>query len=99
MPERAGLPPSAVTDMPSPSVELTLLATLLRTHLRTLNPKARRAYLRGLMLSLEEFEADANVVRLRGREHDEAVAVTRRQSVAWIRAALGAFFIADSERV
>ena len=99
MQERVGLAASLVSDMPPPSVELTLIAVMLRTHLLTLKPKARREYLRGLMRTMEDFEADANVVRLRGREHDAAVALTRRQSVAWVRAAMGAFFIADSERV
>ena len=93
-----GLAASSRSDMPEPSVELTLLAVLMRAHLRTLKPKARKAYLREIVTALEEFEADANVIRLRGKEYDEAVALTRRQSVAWVRAALGAFFVSDSER-
>ena len=71
---------------------------MLRAHLRTLKPKARQAFLRSLAEALAEFEAHSCVVRIRGREHDAAVAVTRKEAAAWLRATLGAFFIADGER-
>lgn len=98
MPER-GLAPSLASDMPPPSAELTILAVVLRTHLRGMKPAKRREFMRGLVATLEEFEADANVVRLRGREFDAAVAISRKQSVAWLRGTLAAFFVADCERL
>lgn len=87
-----------VGDIPAPSSELTLIAVLVRAHLRTLSPKKRRAFLRAIAETLGDFEAHSSVVRIRGREHDEAVAVTRKEAAAWLRATLGAFFIADGER-
>lgn len=85
--------------IPAPSAELTLTAVVLRVHLHTLKPKARKQYLRTLAEVLEHFETDANVVRIRGREHDAAVARTRREAAAWLRATLAAFLIADGERL
>lgn len=85
--------------LPAPSAALTLNAVLLRAHLRTLKPKARKRYLRAIAETLAEFESDASVVRIRGREYDEAVAVTRKESAAWLRATLAAFLIADGERL
>lgn len=98
MPSRSADPSLAAGELPVPSVELTLTAVVLRSHLRTLKPKARQKYLRALSDTLAEFESDANVVRIRGREHDAAVAQSRREAAAWLRATLGAFFIADGER-
>lgn len=98
MPSRLAEQPLAGGELPAPSTELTLTAVILRAHLRTLKPKARREYLRALAEVLAEFEADANVVRIRGREHDAAVSETRKEAAAWLRATLGAFFIADAER-
>lgn len=99
MPEALPLPPTTPSDIPDPSVELTLIAVMIRAHLRTLKPKARREYLRTLAEVMAEFEADQNVVRLRGRKHDAAVTRTRRESAAWMRAVMGAFFIADGQRL
>ena len=85
-------------SLPAPSVELTLAAVMLRAHLRTLKPKARKEYLRAISDALADFEAHSSVVRIRGREHDAAVAQTRKEAAAWLRATLGAFFVADGER-
>jgi len=97
MPSR---PEQSVTpgELPEPSAELTLTAVILRAQLRTLKPKARQRYLRAIAETLAEFEAHSSVVRIRGREHDEAVAQTRKEAAAWLRATLGAFFVADGER-
>lgn len=99
MPDRQGLQPSLASEMPPPSAELTILAVILRTHLRGMKPAKRREFMRGLVATLEEFESDANVVRLRGREFDVAVAMTRKQSVAWLRGTLAAFFVSECERL
>lgn len=93
------LPTQNTAEIPPPSVDRTLKAAFLRAHLRTLKPKARQRYLRTLSEVMAEFETDANVVRLRGREHDAAVAQTRREAAAWLRATLAAFVIADGERL
>jgi hypothetical protein len=88
-------------EIPPPSAELTLLKALLRAQLAalaTLKPKARQAFLRSLAETLAEFETGSCVLRIRGREHDAAVAATRKEAGAWLRATLGAFFIADGER-
>jgi len=97
MPSR---PEQSVTpgELPEPSAELTLTAVILRAQLRTLKPKARQRYLRAIAETLAEFEAHSSVVRIRGREYDEAVAQTRKEAAAWLRATLGAFFVADGER-
>jgi hypothetical protein len=86
-------------ELPAPSAELTLTAVMLRAHLRTLKPKARQRYLRAIAEALGDFEAHSSVVRIRGREHDAAVAQTRKEAAAWLRATLGAFFVADGERL
>ena len=98
MPSSQTKPPS-VAGIPAPSAELTLAAVLLRAHIRTLKPKARREFLRAISTAMGEMEADANVVRIRGREHDAAAAQTRKEAAAWLRATLSAFFIADGERL
>lgn len=99
MPTRRADLPFVAGELPAPSVELTLAAVILRTHLKTLKPKARQRYLRAISETLGEFETNANVVRIRGREHDAAVAQTRKEAAAWLRATLGAFFVADGERL
>jgi len=98
MPKRRADVPIPVGELPAPSTELTLTAVMLRAHLRTLKPKARQRYLRAIAEALGDFEEDQNVVRIRGREYDEAVAQTRKEAAAWLRATLGAFFVADGER-
>jgi hypothetical protein len=98
MPNRRADVPIPVGELPAPSTELTLAAVMLRAHLRTLKPKARQRYLRSIAETLADFEAHSSVVRIRGREHDEAVALSRREAAAWLRATLGAFFVADGER-
>ena len=98
MPSRRAEQPISMGELPAPSTELTLTAVMLRAHLQTLKPKARRRYLRAIAEALADFEAHSCVVRIRGREHDETVAQTRKEAAAWIRATLGAFFIADGER-
>lgn len=95
MPERASLPPSKAEDMPPPTPELTLIGAHMRALLATMPPKKRRAYLRSLMETFEEYEAISNVVRLRGREHDAGVTSARRGAVAWTRAMMAAFFVLD----
>lgn len=84
--------------LPEPSAELTLFALFLRAHLRTLSKRKRREFLRALAEAMAEFDADSNIVRLRGREHDAAVATTRKEAATWLRATLAAFVIADGER-
>ena len=81
--------------MPMPSAELTLIGVMMRAHLNTLPPKKRRAYLLSIMETLAEFDDFRKVVRLRGREHDEALGLTRKQAAAWMRGMLGAFFVAE----
>jgi hypothetical protein len=98
MPSSRAEQPISVGELPAPSAELTLAAVMLRAHLRTLKPEARKEYLRAIAEALADFEAHSCVVRIRGREHDDAVAQTRLQAAAWLRATLGAFFIADGER-
>ena len=95
MPLRHVLPPSLADDMPPPSVELTLLGVMLRAHLKCLPPKKRRVFLENIMETWEELDASANVVRLRGREHDEGVMRTRRQGVAWTRGMMAAYLMHD----
>ena len=85
--------------IPAPTVELTLGALFLRAHLKALSPKKRRVFLRELAQAMTDFNEHANIVRLRGREHDAAVAKTRREAAAWLRATLGAFFVSDGERL
>ena len=95
MPLRNSLPPSMAEDMPEPSVELTTLGVMLRAHLKCLSPKKRRAFLEAVMETWEELDASANVIRLRGREYDDAVMQTRRQGVAWTRAMMAAYLMKD----
>lgn len=85
--------------VPAPTVELTLGALFLRAHLKTLSPKKRRVFLRELATAMTDFNEHANIVRLRGREHDDAVARTRQEAAAWLQATLAAFTIADGERL
>lgn len=98
MPDRASLPASLREEMPAPSAELTLIAVLIRAHLKTQPRKKRREFLFNVTAALEEMEMVSNVVRLRGREHDAAVSLTRKQATAWVRGMLGAFFAADMVR-
>lgn len=97
MPGRATLPASLREEMPPPTAELTLIGVLMRAHLKTLSPKKRRAYLITVMDSLTEFEEMRKVVRLRGREHDEAVSETHRQATAWTRGMMSAFLVHDAD--
>lgn len=85
--------------LPEPTVELTLGALFLRAHLKTLSPKKRRVFLRELAQAMTDFNEHANIVRLRGREYDAAVAVTRAEAAAWLQATLAAFTIGDGERL
>ena len=96
MPNRNHLPPSLMDEMPPPSAELTLIGVLMRAHLKSLSPKKRRVYLLTVMNTLTEFEDLRRVVRLRSREHDEAVALTRKQATAWARGMTSAFFLSDA---
>lgn len=98
MPEYAGLPPSTVEDMPSPSVELTMIGALMKAHLATLPPKKRRAFLAELMSVFSEYEASSNVIRLRSRSHDAEVTRARRGAVAWTRGMMAAFWQLDLDR-
>ena len=98
MPNRESLPPSLIREMPPPSVELTLAGVLMRAHMRTLPRRKRREYLLAVMEALEEFEMNANVVRLRPASFDEDVAETRRQATAWVRGMTASFFMADMIR-
>lgn len=98
MMERMGLPASLPEDMPPPSVELTLMALFVGTHLRVLKPKQRKAFMKTMLLTMEEFHSLANVIRIRDRAFDAEVARTRLQATAWVRAMAGAYFLADSER-
>lgn len=95
MPERMSLPPSRAEDLPEPSVELTMIGALMRAHLSCLPPKKRRAFLASLMQTFEEYEASSNVIRLRAKDKDEAVAKSRREAVAWTRAMIGAYWMLD----
>lgn len=96
--DRSSLPASLREEMPPPSTELTLMGVLMRAHLRSLPRKKRREYLLGVMDALEEFEMNANVVRLRPASFDKEVAATRRQATAWVRGMTASFFMADMLR-
>ena len=66
MPAKPADQPIAAGELPAPSAGLTLTAVILRAHLRTLKPKARKKYLRAIAETLAEFEAlhAGNAVRL-----------------------------------
>lgn len=98
MPERAEMPPSLAGDMPAPSAELAIMIIWGRAFMLSMPPKRRRAFMRSVVETMAELEETANVVRLRGREHDAAVAMTRRQARAWVRAALAGYFQLDALR-
>lgn len=94
MPNRS-LPASLAEEMPAPSTELTLIGVMMRAHLKCLPPKKRRLFLLEVMETLSDFEDLRKVVRLRGREHDEMLALTHRQAVAWTRGMTSAFLVSD----
>ena len=96
MPDRAVLQPSERADLPPPSPELTMIGALMRAHLRTLPAKKRKAFLENLWDVFEEYEDSSNIVRIRGREYDAAVAKARREARAWARAMVGAYFMLDN---
>lgn len=93
---QARLPPSAPSDMPPPCVKLVISAVIMRAAMDALPPKRRRAYLQSIMTSLADMEDLRKVVRLRGREHDEAVIASQREAVAWMRGMIAAFHVADT---
>ena len=92
MPERTGLPPSLMADMPPTSPELALIGAFVRAHLATMPRKKRALFMREVFSVFDSYDT-GNVVRIRGREHDEAVAQSRRGAVAWTRGMMSAFLL------
>jgi hypothetical protein len=88
MTDRASLPPSLASDMPPPSVELTLISVLLKAHMATLSPKKQRAFLSSVMDTFEDLENAASVVRMRSPKYDAEVKKARREALAWLRGAI-----------
>ena len=89
MPERVSLPPSLTVDMPPTSPELALIGAFVRAHLATMPKRKRAIFMREVFAVFESYD-EGNVVRIRGREHDEAVAKSRRGAVAWTRGMMSA---------